>query len=247
MCDGNAKYPWMELVAPRMSLDDADMALESRIYTEWAKSLDPRFQVTEVRLQAVDFKGNKPSTENVLFVRLQAKFAKQGEPGIRQTVVELRGGTAVMLPIFTVGVKGFSQRFTVLVKQPRLATGNYELPEMPAGMIDGGTFGGAAARELQEELGVTFREDELVDLTPQGGVYLSPGLLDEQARFYRAERAISIEELDAFQGKATGAVHEHEQITLWVVPLDEVVKHVRDAKALIALQLNSLYERSFPQ
>jgi 8-oxo-dGTP pyrophosphatase MutT (NUDIX family) len=214
------------------------MVLESRIFQEWKNSLDPRFQVKHIYLQAVNFRG-KASAANVLFVRMEITTEKP-----HGQVVELRGGTAVMLPIFTVGEGEFGQRFTVLVKQARLATGNYELVELPAGMIDGGTFGGAAARELQEELGVTFREDELVDLTPQGGIYLSPGLLDEQAKFYLVKREISLEELNALQGKATGAVHENEQITLWVVPLENVVKQTRDAKVFIALHLHLLYELS---
>mgnify|MGYP001613871791 CR=1 FL=1 len=150
-----------------------------------------------------------------------------------------------MLPIF----KCAGALYTVLVKQPRIATGDYELAELPAGMIDGGTFAGAAARELKEELGVTFTDNELVDMASSlpgskgEEIYFSPGLLDEKARFYMVEREVSPDELGKFQGKATGLLAEGERITLWVVPLDAVPACVRDGKTFIALYLYNNWKR----
>lgn len=215
------------------------MALGSRIFADWARSLDARFSISEIAVQAVDFRG-RPAAETVMFARFRVKSADKPFAQI----VELRGGTVVMMPIF----KCENMLYTVLVKQPRIATGNYELAEFPAGMIDGGKFAGSAARELEEELGVIFAEDELVDMTSNSSgsskeIYFSPGLLDEKARFYMAEREIDRDELAKLQGKATGLSEEGEHITLWVVPLDEVPACTRDGKTFIALYLYHNWQR----
>lgn len=205
----------------------------SQLFRAWVDSLDPRFGVTNIEVQAVDFRGN-PSKDSVMFMRFRVTATSAPFP----QVVELRGGTSVMLPI----LRCEGREFTVLVQQPRLATGNYSLPEIPAGMIEGGTFGGAAARELEEELGLVFTEDELVELTRGEGIYFSPGLLDEQARFYVAERAVSVPELEGLRGKITGAAGEGERITLRAIPLSELITATRDAKTFIALALYNAYK-----
>lgn len=209
------------------------MALGSRVFAGWRNSLDRRFRISAIAIQAVDFKG-KPAAETVMFVRFRVK--SDDKPF--EQIVELRGDTVVMMPIFKCG----NVLYTVLVKQPRIATGDYELAELPAGMIDGGQFAGSAARELEEELGVIFAEDELVDMTSNLSgsnkeIYFSPGLLDEKARFYMVEREMDRDELARLQGKATGLSEEGEHITLWVLPLEEVPAYTRDGKTFIALYL----------
>jgi ADP-sugar diphosphatase len=119
-----------------------EMARESRIFTDWAASLDPSFDVQGVTVTAVDFKGRNPSTESVMFVRLAVRTA--GVPF--DQVVELRGGTVVMLVVLR--CEGVD--YTVLVSQPRLPTGRVRLKEIPAGMLDNGQFRGKAAQEIEE-------------------------------------------------------------------------------------------------
>lgn len=45
----------------------------------------------------------------------------------------------------------------ILTVQPRIPAGCLAFPELPAGMVDdSGTFSGAAAKEIKEELGMSF-------------------------------------------------------------------------------------------
>lgn len=215
------------------------MATASRLFVKgWKDLLDPRFEVHQITFQAVDFKG-PPSPDKILFLRFKVKTQKSFEE-----IVELRGGTVVLFPVFT--CEGI--RYTVLTKQARIATGKYELVESPAGMVENGTFRGAAANEFEQELDMVFADEELVDLTASlpgegDGIYFSPGLLDEWARFYAVERDLTREQLSEIQGKATGLLEEGEQITLWVVPLDEVPSCTRDGKTFIALYLYNQYSQ----
>lgn len=212
-----------------LSEEAALWATNSRIMREWINSLDSQFVIEAIEIQIVDFKG-PPSINNILFIRL-----KVIESGLAK-IVELRGNTVAILVVLQCENKDY----TVLVKQPRLATGYYDLLEIPAGMLDEGIFKGKAADELQEEIGITITHDDLIDLTPVDTIYLSPGLLDEACKFYLVQLSMTREELNNLQGKHTGLVHEGELITLEIVDLPTLPKVTRDAKALIAYLLYTL-------
>ena len=213
----------------------AEMALKSRVYKDWVLSLDDSFEITSIYIQAVDFHG-KPAIKRVMFVRLYVTFMTPNGPDRR--VAELRGGSCGFLGILT--CEGVD--YTVLVKQSRLPVGKRNLAELPAGMIDRGTFVGAMMREIKEELGFEFKEDELINLNKgisqkDNGIDMSPGLLDEEICFYLGRREVTREELEELQGKATGVAAEGEYITLWIVPLSELVHATYDAKVFVALAL----------
>lgn len=213
-----------------VSEEQLDHALASSVLGRWLSSMEKfaaTYPVENIEVTAVDYRG-RPGPTMVMFVRLRIKAANAPFAQI----VELRGDTVVMLPVF----RCEGRDYTVLVIQPRIAVGDTALVEVPAGMVDGGTFAGAVAHELEEELGMTFSAEELIELSPET-ILFSPGLLDEGARFYAVVREMSREELTTLQGKATGLVEEGEKITLHVVPLDELLSHTRDGKALIALAL----------
>ena len=105
------------------------------------------------------------------------------------------------------------QRELVLIEQPRPALAGRTI-ELPAGLI--GDVAGAedeapelaAARELEEETG--FVAQRLERLTE--GVS-TPGLSDERLILYRAH---------GLRRVGAGGGDEHEDITVHLVPLDEV-------------------------
>jgi ADP-sugar diphosphatase len=58
-----------------------------------------------------------------------------------------------------------AERRVVLTVQPRVPAGSLAFVELPAGMVDGGSFAGTAAREMREELDLVLPEDQLVCLS----------------------------------------------------------------------------------
>jgi len=44
------------------------------------------------------------------------------------------------------------EKHVLLTVQPRIAAGSLQFVELPAGMVDDGTFSGSAAKEIKEEL-----------------------------------------------------------------------------------------------
>lgn len=47
-----------------------------------------------------------------------------------------------------------AEKHVILTVQPRIPAATLCFTELPAGMVDDGTFSGAAAKEIQEELGM---------------------------------------------------------------------------------------------
>ena len=113
---------------------------------------------------------------------------------------------------------------------------------------DSGTFSGGAAKEIQEETGLSIPESELINLTSlalsssgdneneeklQEGVYPSPGGCDEFVPIFLWQKRVPREQLKEWQGKLTGLRKEGEKITLMLCPLEKVWRvGGRDAKVL---------------
>lgn len=146
------------------------------------------------------------------------------------------------------------ERYVVLTVQPRVPAGSLSFVELPAGMVDDhGSFKGAAAMEMEEELGIKINEDELICLSDlaastdnqqegdeglANAMFPSAGGCDEHITIYSYERRIPREQLQEWSGRLTGLREHGEKITLKVVPMRDLWREgARDAKALSALAL----------
>jgi mutator protein MutT len=114
-----------------------------------------------------------------------------------------------------------------LVRQPREATGEFDLLELPAGKLDeeGETPEETARRELAEEIGKAA--DHWEHLTT---FYTSPGFTDEQCHVFLATGLRD----------EPGQEIEGERIDIEVHPLaelDDLIGAARDSKTLIGLLL----------
>lgn len=171
----------------------------------------------------------------------------------------LRGPSVAMLVMLVPDdvPQGSDERYVVLTVQPRIPAGSLSFVELPAGMVDGsGNFKGVAAKEIEEELGITIHEDELTCLselaeeciekgesTDQGedltaAMFPSAGGCDEHITIYSYEQRIPRSQLSEWEGRLTGERSDGERITLKVVPMQHLWKEgARDAKCLAALAL----------
>lgn len=57
------------------------------------------------------------------------------------------------------------EKYVVLTIQPRIAAGSLAFTEIPAGMLDGDSFKGSAASEIEEEANLKVQESDLVNLS----------------------------------------------------------------------------------
>ena len=227
------------ITAPKLEGHLVAIVLQSRIFRNWILSLDSRFNLQSIEIQTVFFRGGEAnaSDSSLLFLQLLVKI----DNAPYEQVVILRGGTVAILIV----LKCKNERYVVLVKQPRLPSGQYDIAELPAGMLGGQNHKSAAIQELEEEVGLVFQESNLIDLTgmigESEGLFASPGLTNEQVRFQLIEKEVTMEEILELQKKPAGLVVEGETTEVWVVPLEEIWKSTRDGKAFIAISLYLYY------
>lgn len=118
---------------------------------------------------------------------------------------------------------------------------------------DSGSFAGGAAKEIQEETGLSIPQSELIDMTslamqcmqePEDGetlqkaVYPSAGGSDEFIPLFLCQKRVPRRNIEGLQGRLTGLRQDGEKITLKVVPLKDLWKEgLRDGKTLAAWAL----------
>lgn len=118
---------------------------------------------------------------------------------------------------------------------------------------DSGTFAGGAAKEIEEETGLSVQQSELTDMTAlalqsvqepadgetlQNAVYPSAGGSDEFIPLFLCQKRMPRRDIEELQGKLTGLRDHGEKITLKLVPLESLWKEgLRDGKTLAAWAL----------
>ncbi|KAI6716148.1 NUDIX family hydrolase [Marssonina coronariae] len=206
------------------------------------------YVLRDIRIQAIDRFG-----ERIGFMKIVANITNsRGEslPG----AIFLRGasvGMMVLLQPDDLPLNSQKEKHVILTVQSRAAAGGLNFVELPAGMVDDGSFSGAAAKEIQEEIGLEIPEHELINLSeltiPENatGEELSPramfpsaGGCDEYIPIFLHEKRVPREQLKEWTGKLTGLRDEGEKITLKLVKLEDLwCEAARDAKALAAWAL----------
>ncbi|UKZ96031.1 uncharacterized protein TrAFT101_010833 [Trichoderma asperellum] len=218
---------------------------------------DP-YVLRNVTVQSCDFWG----PNRIGFMKLTAHVSNSAGETLPSGCL-LRGPSVAMLVMLIPDdvPSDSEERYVVLTVQPRTPAGSLTFVELPAGMVDGaGNFKGVAAKEIEEELGITIHEDELTCLSQlaeasreqrntdtdtmgekenlAAAVFPSAGGCDEHITIYSAERRIPRSQLSEWEGRLTGERDSGEKITLKVVPMKDLWKEgARDAKALAALAL----------
>lgn len=211
------------------------------------------------------------------FLKLTANISKANTPNVTLPgTIFLRGPSVAMLIVLIPddadadAKADHDDAHVLLTVQPRIATGSLAFVELPAGMMDADNdFAGKAASEIEEELGLVIKEEELTCLTDkvaeirQGknkkvegskeeerretlpfAMYPSAGGCDEYIKIFAHERRVPRSQLREWQGKLTGLRKEGEMITLKVVPLEDLwLEGGMDSKALAALTMYTQLKR----
>ncbi|KAI6781915.1 Nudix hydrolase 14 [Emericellopsis cladophorae] len=204
------------------------------------------YHLRSVTIQSFDIFGGG----RLGFVKLTADVSNDAGETLPAAAL-LRGPSVAMLVMLIPDdvAPDSDERYVVLTVQPRVPVGSLAFVELPAGMVDdAGSFKGAAAKEIEEELGLAIKEEQLTCLSELAApaqddklppaMFPSAGGCDEHVTIYSHERHIPREQLKEWSGRLTGLRTEGEKITLKVVPMKDLWKEgAHDAKALGALAL----------
>ncbi|PMD31211.1 NUDIX family hydrolase-like protein [Hyaloscypha variabilis F] len=224
----------------------SNLALQSNPSHEYHKS---PYALRDIKIQAIDRFGKR-----IGFLKLVATITN-AEGDFLPGSMFLRGasvGMMILLQPDDLPADSQDEKHVLLTVQSRIPAGGLKFVELPAGMVDRGSFAGTAAKEIKEEIGLEIPEGELLNLSelaiPEGeeeetcprAMFPSAGGCDEYIPIFLHEKRIPREQLGEWSGRLTGLRDEGEKITLKLVKLDDLWREgARDAKALAAW---SLYE-----
>lgn len=210
------------------------------------------YVLRSITIQSLD----RFSTSRIGFIKLSASITNSNSEWLPGAVF-LRGASVGMMVVLQpndVPQGSEGEKYVLLTVQPRIAAGGLQFLELPAGMVDQGTFAGSAAKEIKEELGMEIKEEELINLTELAipktkemeveveemprAMFPSAGGCDEYIPLFLCEKRIPREQLKEWTGKLTGLRDEGEKITLKLIKLEDLWwEGARDAKALGAWSL----------
>lgn len=234
--DANNRQQWVNTLTKSLKLQSK---------SSHPFNADP-YALHSITIQSYDLFGGA----RVGFLKITADVSNTAGESLPAAAL-LRGPSVAML-VMLIPDDAPEERYVVLTVQPRIPAGSLGFVELPAGMVDDhGSFKGAAAKEIEEELGITITEDELTCLSELAApedekneeglataMYPSPGGCDEHITIFSHERRIPRDQLNDWNGRLTGLRSDGEKITLKLVPMKDAWRVVaRDGKSLAALAL----------
>lgn len=219
-------------------------AIDSSLFKNWLRNLesengilaDGTMTLKQVIIQGVDMFGTR-----IGFLKFKADILDK-ETGHKVPGIVFARGPAVAVLILLESDDG--ETYAVLTEQVRVPTGKVVL-ELPAGMLDDdeGDFVGTAVREVEEEIGINLKKEDMVDLTafldPSTGhrIFPSPGGCDEEMSVFLYRLRVEQETIRQLQGKETGLREHGEFIKVRLLPYRELWRKTADAKVLTSIGL----------
>ncbi|KAJ5054482.1 uncharacterized protein L3040_000756 [Drepanopeziza brunnea f. sp. 'multigermtubi'] len=264
------KLPGTEVPVKLIDGLSKDELLEFPAFKNWIKTLQSNmalqrspqhtyhsspYVLRDIKIQAIDRFGKR-----IGFMKIVANITNSSGESLPGAIF-LRGasvGMMVLLQPDDLPADSQAEKHVILTVQSRIATGGLQFVELPAGMVDNGTFTGAAAKEIKEEIGLEIPEGELINMSEltitedkhgeescPRAVFPSAGGCDEYIPIFLHEKRVPRGQLKEWSGKLTGLRSEGEKITLKLVKLEDLwCEAARDAKALAAWAMFEGLKRS---
>ncbi|KAF8853498.1 hypothetical protein BDZ45DRAFT_677614 [Acephala macrosclerotiorum] len=214
-----------------------------------------------IQIQAFDefeIKG----TKHVLFIKLFAQVTTESRKEFLPGVVFLRGGSVAILMIVR-PTDAPLERYVIMTEQARIAAGSLSFMEIPAGMLDDErNIKSAALREIQEEVGIFPKADELIDMTKlalqdhtvpdlegiQSAMYPSPSGCDEFISIFLWEKELDRLDIENLKDRLMGDRAAMERITVRLLEYEKLVAvGARDGKTLAAWSLYEYLKKMHPE
>ena len=158
----------------------------------------------------------KYTDERILY-KIDPITKKEGDINVLTGIVFMRGdAVAILIILKEIGKnKNIKNDHVILTCQTRIPAADQNYKEIVAGMVDSNTNNivGVAAKEVQEETGITINTEDTIDL---GIMEPSMGGCDERIHLYAYIKEVTVQEMKEYESKLTGNIEEGESITLQV-------------------------------
>lgn len=217
----------IEIKFPDALDDKQQQAVRSSLkFRNYLARLVGAFDIETVVVDRVYWFGSRPG-----FIIAQAIGTTLDGTSFPGKLTVIRGDSVAVLVILEAAD---GTEFTLLARQPRIASGDANFDEIPAGMVDEGRFVSKALDELTEEIGADLGIVE-ADLIPLDSYQPSAGESDQTVAIFYARKRASPALLAALQGRVAGCANEGERINVEVIPFGDLAhRGCRDGKTRMA-------------
>ena len=233
-------------ILPKLNTSQKEAFDKSTLLPKWSSIVKSNHDIKTIQKKEplnsnVDFFGPRVG---FLFSDISYQY-KTFNSVIHEKIV--LSGASASIVVFLINTDT-SELFTVLVKQPRIASGKFTY-EFPCGMVDDSTdYEGVSIRELDEECGIHVERSELINITSlfygedntiDCIPFSHPLLFDDCEYIFGVIRKMSTEEIKALEGNS-GGCDEDEQITIHIVPFSDVWKISQD---VVTISISEICEQ----
>jgi ADP-sugar diphosphatase len=205
----------------KINEDTLSCILNSKKFQDYVNNID----TNSVDVESISILHVYMFGKNVGFVDLLVDCNLKSEKKKLPGYVFIRGNSVAIMIIV-------NDKYLLLTKQFRTPAGSFMI-EAPAGMMDeSGNIVGTAAKEIQEETGITINLKDLISL---GSIYPSPGGCDEKIELFYCKLKLDDKDIEEMLNKTFGDQSEHEQIKLVLNEFNkENIINTQDAKLICA-------------
>lgn len=202
-----------------------DLISKSILLPMWSQQLDGKIQINSVDIITADiFPGNR-----IGFFEAEIDYTTNSQHDKKR--IMMSGGSSSIVVL--IRCTDTNEIYTVLVKQPRIGSGQLIL-EFPAGLTDDSTdFRLTAVRELDEECGIKAEIEEVININnlvfdeKNVKFFTNAQMFYEEASVFLVVKKMTLGEIKSLEGR-NGGVDEEEQITLHVCLFNDVITMTPD-------------------
>ncbi|OHS95629.1 hydrolase, NUDIX family protein [Tritrichomonas foetus] len=216
-----------------------DLISRSILLPTWSHSLHPEIQIQSIDIKTADiFPGNRIGFfESDVNYKIPSNNQKNDFLFFNERIMMSGGSASIIVLIKCIETNDI---YTVLVQQPRIGSGGLQF-EYPAGLTDDSTdFRSTAARELEEECGISLNENdlenELLNISEMVNgnddkYFTNAKMFFEATSMFLVRKKMKFSQIKELEGRY-GGVDEEEQITNHIFLFDEVINVSKDPTTL---------------
>lgn len=201
-----------------------DLISKSILLPMWSQQLDDKININSVDIKTADiFPGNR-----IGFFEAEIDYTSNSHNDKKR--IMMSGGSASIVVL--IRCTDTDEIYTVLVKQPRIGSGQL-IFEYPAGLTDDSTdFRLTAVRELDEECGIKAQVEEVININnlvfeKDTKFYTNAQIFYEETSVFLVVKKMTLDEIKSLEGR-NGGVDEEEQITVHICLFNRVISLTPD-------------------
>lgn len=211
-----------------LTLKEFSSAENKKNFNLWLKSINKKkIDIKKIKIISKTFR----KKEDFSTCSIDCTIELEGQKTIKR-VVQIEGDSVVIIPV--IKIRNEKDLRTILVQQIRVPVGN-ETIEFPSGRRYGHSFKMQAINEVQEELGIFIKKNDLKVLNRKK-IFMIPSSTFGKVQFFYFKINLKKKDINKIDKKKHGVSKHGEFITTRIFKFKDILK-LNNANVLLGLFL----------